>query len=175
MIGAPAGALADPAAPGQPAKLARRAKATLKVTSSAFAANQAIPAEYTCDGTQASPPLTWSAVPKETRSIAVLVDDPDAPGGTFTHLLITGITPDTTALANGGALPAGAVAAKNGKGDVGYTPPCPPTGRHRYVFKVYALETTIPPPATKDDFMAAITGHVLADGQLIGTYQKTAK
>jgi Raf kinase inhibitor-like YbhB/YbcL family protein len=152
----------------------RMAKADLKLTSTAFTANQAIPSQYTCDGTAISPPVAWSAVPGNTRSVALLVEDPDAPDGTFTHWLITGIQPQTTSLAAGAALPQGAVAARNGKGDTGYTGPCPPSGRHRYVFHVYALETTIPSPVTKEDFLASVTGHVLAEGQLIGTYQKSA-
>ncbi|HET9627048.1 MAG TPA: YbhB/YbcL family Raf kinase inhibitor-like protein [Kofleriaceae bacterium] len=164
----PAAALA---APGKATP--RMAKANLKVTSSAFAANQAIPAQYTCDGAATAPPVAWSAVPGNTRSVAILVEDPDAPDGTFTHWLVTGLGPQTTSLAAGAALPQGAVAAKNGKGDTGYSAPCPPTGLHHYVFHVYALETTIPAPSSKEDFLAAITGHVLAEGQLIGTYQKS--
>lgn len=146
--------------------------ATLRVTSTAFAAQQSIPAEYTCDGAQAAPPLAWSRVPAQTRSIALLVEDPDAAGGAFTHWLITGLSPEVSALAAGGALPTGAVAAKNDKGEVGYAAICPPTGRHRYHFRVYALETTIPPPGSKDDFLASIDGHVLAQGELVATYQK---
>jgi Raf kinase inhibitor-like YbhB/YbcL family protein len=168
----PATALADTPSAGKITP--RQAKANLKLTSTAFTANQGIPAQYTCDGGEAAPPLTWSAVPGNTRSIALLVEDPDAPDGTFTHWLVTGIPSTTTSIAAGAGLPAGAAAAKNGKGDTGYTGPCPPSGRHRYVFHVYALETTIPAPATKDDFLASIQGHVLAEGQLIGMYQKTA-
>ena len=151
----------------------RQAKANLKVTSTAFAANQAIPSQYTCDGADSSPPVAWSAVPGNTRSLALLVEDPDAPDGTFTHWLVTGIAPTTTAITTGAGLPAGAVAAKNGKGDTGYTGPCPPSGRHHYYFHVYALETTIPAPATKEDFLGSIDGHVLAEGQLMATYQKS--
>jgi Raf kinase inhibitor-like YbhB/YbcL family protein len=151
----------------------RQAKANLKLTSTAFATNQAIPAQFTCDGSETAPPLTWSAVPGNTRSIALLVEDPDAPDGTFTHWLVTGIPATATSIASGAGLPSGSVAAKNGKGDTGYTGPCPPSGRHRYVFHVYALETTIPNPSTKEDFLASIKGHVLAEGELIGTYQKS--
>jgi Raf kinase inhibitor-like YbhB/YbcL family protein len=158
-----------------PAKTVKRAKASLKVTSTAFTANQAIPADYTCDGAQVPPPLAWSAVPKATRSIAVLVEDPDAPGGSFTHWLITGLPPTMTSLPTGGALPEGAVAAKNGKGEPGYVGPCPPSGRHHYHFHVYALENTVPAPASKDDFLSASDGHVLAEGDLVATYQKVAE
>jgi phosphatidylethanolamine-binding protein (PEBP) family uncharacterized protein len=77
-------------------------------------------------------------------------------------------------LSSGGALPEGSMVAKNGKGDTGYYGPCPPSGRHHYFFHVYALDTTIPGPATKEDFLSSINGHILAEGQLIGTYQKSA-
>jgi Raf kinase inhibitor-like YbhB/YbcL family protein len=149
-------------------------KLQLEVTSSAFRANEPIPSEYTCDGSSATPPLTWSQVPKDTKSVAIFVEDIDAPRGAFTHWLITGISPLTTQLASGGGLPAGAVAAKNSKGEAGYTAPCPPSGKHRYYFHVFALDTNIGAPATKLDFLTAIKGHVLADGQLMGTYQKPA-
>ncbi len=143
------------------------------MTSSAFGANGAIPSEYTCDGAQTTPPLTWSNVPKNTRAAAILIEDPDAPNGAFTHWLVTGIPPAITSLSSGGTLPEGAMVAKNGKGDTGYIGPCPPSGRHHYFFHVYALDTTIPGPATKEDFLSSINGHILAEGQLIATYQKS--
>jgi Raf kinase inhibitor-like YbhB/YbcL family protein len=149
-------------------------RTALQVTSSAFANNAAIPAEYTCDGAQTTPPLSWSNVPKNARTIALLVEDPDAPNGAFTHWLVAGIPGTITSLSSGGALPEGAMVAKNGKGDTGYIGPCPPTGRHHYFFHVYALDTTIPGPATKEDFLSSINGHILAEGQLIGVYQKAA-
>jgi Raf kinase inhibitor-like YbhB/YbcL family protein len=172
LAAAPVTALADsPAASRPTAKQVK--KTSLKVTSSAFAPNGAIPADYTCDGAQTSPPLAWSNVPKNARALAILVEDPDAPNGAFTHWLVTGIAPATTSLAAGAKLPEGAMAARNGKGDTGYSAPCPPGGRHRYFFHVYALDTTIPGPATKEDFLASIDGHVLAEGQLIGVYEKS--
>jgi Raf kinase inhibitor-like YbhB/YbcL family protein len=146
----------------------------LQVTSSAFGANQEIPPKYTCDGTQTTPPVTWSRVPAGTQSIAILIEDPDAPGGMFTHWLVTGIRPTTTALAAGAALPEGATAARNSKGRLGYDGPCPPHGRHRYVFRVFALDSAIPPPKDRDGFLSAIHGHILAEGRLVGTYQRTA-
>jgi Raf kinase inhibitor-like YbhB/YbcL family protein len=146
----------------------------LQVTSSAFGANQEIPPKYTCDGTQTTPPVTWSRVPAGTQSIAILIEDPDAPGGMFTHWLVTGIRPTTTALAAGAALPEGATAARNSKGRLGYDGPCPPHGRHRYVFRVFALDSAIPPPKDRNGFLSAIHGHILAEGRLVGTYQRTA-
>jgi Raf kinase inhibitor-like YbhB/YbcL family protein len=166
----PLTAAAEPAAPAK-----TTAKRTaLRVASSAFTNNGAIPAEYTCDGAQTTPPLSWSNVPKNARTIAVLVEDPDAPTGAFTHWLVTGIPGTITSLASGGALPEGAMVARNGKGDTGYYGPCPPSGRHHYFFHVYALDTTVPGPATKEDFLASINGHILAEGQLIGTVQRSA-
>lgn len=144
---------------------------SLNVTSNAFAANQTIPVEYTCDGSETSPPLSWSNVPKGTKSVAILVEDPDAPSGTFTHWLVTGIPPTTTALP-AGALPAGASVATNDTGKAGYAGPCPPSGRHHYHFKVYALDTTLPKPRTKAEFLSAIKGHVLDQGELVATYQR---
>ncbi|HMG56907.1 MAG TPA: YbhB/YbcL family Raf kinase inhibitor-like protein [Kofleriaceae bacterium] len=172
LAAVPVSAVAEPP-PANTAPAKRITKTALKVTSSAFGANEAIPAEYTCDGAQKSPPLAWSNVPKNTRAVAILIEDPDAPSGAFTHWLVTGIPPATTSLAAGAPLKNGAAAAKNGKGDTGYSGPCPPSGRHHYFFHVYALDTTIPSPATKEDFSSSINGHVLAEGQLIGMYAKS--
>jgi Raf kinase inhibitor-like YbhB/YbcL family protein len=170
LAAVPMTAVAEPAAP---AKTTPK-RTALKVTSSAFTNNGAIPADYTCDGAQTTPPLSWSNVPKSARAVAVLVEDPDAPSGAFTHWLVTGIPGTIASLSSGGALPEGAMVGKNGKGDTGYFGPCPPSGRHHYFFHVYALDTTIPGPATKEDFLSSINGHILAEGQLIGTYQKSA-
>ncbi len=174
LAAVPATVLADTAASSKTTATKRTAKTSLKVTSSAFGANGAIPPEYTCDGAQTTPPLSWSNAPKNTRAVALLIEDPDAPNGAFTHWLITGIPATITSLSSGGTLPDGAMVAKNGKGDTGYIGPCPPSGRHHYFFHVYALDTTIPGPATKEDFLSSINGHILAEGELIGTYQKAA-
>jgi len=166
----PAIALAGPdrtAVPPTPSRL------ELAVTSSAFVANQPIPPEFTCDGNDTPPPLQWSTVPKDTRSVAILVDDADAPKGTFTQWLVTGISPISNSISKS-TPPEGAMEAKNSKGVTGYTGPCPPSGKHRYYFHVFALDTNLAAaPADKAAFLAAINGHVLADGQLMGTYQKT--
>lgn len=152
-------------------KRSEHVPASLEVTSSAFANNQPIPTELTCEGTDPGPPpLTWSRVPTGTKSIALLVDDPDAPSGAFTHWLVTNISPRTTAISGG--LPDGAVPAKNDYGTIGYAPPCPPHGRHHYQFRVYALDIAFHNTMTRAEFLSATRGHVLAMGQLIGTYQK---
>ena len=144
----------------------------IDVSSQAFPANAPIPGEYTCDGEEAAPQLAWTPPPNGTRSVAVLVDDPDAPRGVFTHWLVTGIASSTTELPRGGALPDGAVAAANGKGKHGYAGPCPPTGMHHYHFRVYALDLALPRTMTASQFRSAIQGHVLAQGELIGTYER---
>ncbi len=142
----------------------------LDVTSSAFRANEDIPVEYTCDGANTPPPLAWSQVPRQTKSVAVLVDDPDAPNGVYTHWLVTGISPQTTSLDK--TLPQGAVATGSGTGETHYTAPCPPSGRHHYRFQVYALDTTIGKPANRAAFLKEIRGHVIAQGELVGMYEK---
>jgi hypothetical protein len=153
------------------------APSSIKVTSPAFGAGTAIPQEYTCEGAGESPPLAWSGIPDKTKSIAIVAEDPDTAKGTFTHWIVTGIKPTVTSLSAGASPPEGAVAAKNDKGNVGYTGPCPPSGKHRYVFKVMALDTMLDETAmqTKTDFYAAVKGHVVAQGELVGTYQKHAK
>jgi Raf kinase inhibitor-like YbhB/YbcL family protein len=147
------------------------AAVTLAVTSTAFAAGAALPAELTCQGANTSPPLAWSGAPATTKAFAIVVDDPDAPRGTWVHWVLANIPATTTSLA------AGASAGDAGKtdfGTTGYGGPCPPSGRHRYRFKVYALDAA---PlggagATKAELLAAIAGHVVARGELDGTYEK---
>jgi Raf kinase inhibitor-like YbhB/YbcL family protein len=164
------------AAPALASADATRSKKTaIKVTSTAFSSGGMLPAQFTCEGAQTTPPLAWTNVPPGTQSIAILVDDPDAPGGTFTHWLITGLRPDAKELIAGGALPDGAVPGKNSNGESGYTPPCPPSGKHRYVFHVFAFDRVVALAGSKADFLAASAGHLLADGQLVATYQKGGK
>jgi Raf kinase inhibitor-like YbhB/YbcL family protein len=150
----------------------------IKVSSSAFGNGGKIPAEYTCEGKGAAPPLSWSTVPPGTKTIAVLVEDPDAPGGTFEHFAAFNLPPDRTSLpseavksiAPGSAL----VSAKNSSGTVGFAPICPPSGRHHYRFEVVALDTALDLPVGSDAHAvrAAMQGHVLARGELVGTFSK---
>jgi len=105
----------------------------------------------------------------------VVVEDSEAPKGTFTHWLVTDLPPTTTSLATDAQIPQGAVAAKNDNGSTGYTGPCPPSGTHHYHFHVYALDKEIGPQHTQSDFLSAIRGHVLAEGDLIATYEKMKK
>lgn len=149
---------------------------TITVTSDAFGANGTIPLEHTADGDNIAPPLAWSNVPPGTRSIAILVEDPDAPRRIFVHWVVVGIPPDVTELPAGGELPEGAVHGTNDYGNQGWDGPNPPSGRHRYVFRVFALDNVPDKPGmTKQDLMSAIKGHTLAEGELIGTYDKSPR
>lgn len=171
VLGCSTAALAETPLPQNPSGEPRAGK-TLEVTSDAFEPNGAIPRDFTCEGEDVSPPLSWSNVPPDTQSIAIMVDDPDAPGGTFLHWLVTGISGSATSIRKAADLPERAVAVKNDKGLAGYSGPCPPSGRHRYRFKVFALDRSPGSPQTRTDFERAIQGHVLAHGVLVGTYEK---
>ena len=155
---------------------------TLKITSSAFADGAAIPAKYTCEGNDISPPLAWSGVPAGTKSLVLIVDDPDAPDPkaprmTWVHWVLYNLPPTSTGLAEavGSALPPGTKAGLNDWKRADFGGPCPPIGRHRYFHKLYALDTEIGAltKPTKADIEAAMRGHVLAEAQLMGTYQKS--
>jgi Raf kinase inhibitor-like YbhB/YbcL family protein len=145
--------------------------ASLTVTSSAFADGAVIPRAFTCKGADVSPPLQWSGVPSGARSLALVVDDPDAPGGTFTHWVVFDIDPTATSLA-ADAVPPGARQARNSAGHARYDGPCPPSGRHHYRFRVYVLRSplTVPNGADKDQGLSAIDAKGLADGTLTGTF-----
>jgi Raf kinase inhibitor-like YbhB/YbcL family protein len=155
---------------------------SLTITSTAFAGNGAIPALYTCEGKDLSPPVAWSGVPAGAKSLALIVDDPDAPDPaapkmTWVHWVLYGIPPSATGLAEAvkpAALPSGTREGSNDFGRTAYGGPCPPIGRHRYFFKLYALDTTLADlkQATKAALEKAMQGHVLAQATLVGTYQK---
>jgi Raf kinase inhibitor-like YbhB/YbcL family protein len=158
--------------------LAGAAAATLHVTSSAFVEGDPIPAKYTCQGEDLSPPLSWEGLPDGTQSIALICDDPDAPGGTWVHWVLYDLLP-VTELSEGIAptelLPGGGTQGTNDFRRIGYGGPCPPPGgAHRYFFKVYALDTALglDPGASKSDVERAMEGHILAEGRLMGTYQR---
>ena len=146
----------------------------LAVTSPAFTANGDIPSEYTCEGANGSPELAWSAAPASTKAFALIVDDPDAPDPakpqrTWVHWVVPSLPAAAHSLAKGATPPAG----KNDWGKSEYGGPCPPIGRHRYFFKLYALDADVGKPGmTKAELEAAMKGHVVAEGELVGTYQK---
>lgn len=143
----------------------------MKLTSSAFANEGKIPVLYTCDGGNIHPPLTITGVPDAAKSLALIVDDPDAPGGTFTHWTIWNIRPDTAVIEEG-VVPEKSQEGTNSAGQVGFFPPCPPSGTHRYFFTLYALDATVglDGKATKTDVEKAIAGHVIAQSLLVGVY-----
>ena len=154
----------------------------LTLTSPAFEGDAAIPKLYTCEGADISPPLEWSGLPAATKSLVLIVDDPDAPDPaapkrTWVHWVLYDIPPSAHTLAADEAksgVPAGAQPGLNDWKRTGYGGPCPPIGRHRYFHKLYALDTTLShlKTPTKDQVLAAMKGHVLAEAHLVGTYQK---
>lgn len=147
---------------------------SLKVRSSAFENGAPIPRAHSCEGESVSPPLSWSDLPAGTRSVALIVDDPDAPMGTWVHWVVYNLPPDTMSLAQGARLPAAAQVGVNSGREASYYPMCPPSGRHRYFFKVYALDAQLQglKHPTAADLEKAMQGHILARGELMGTYQK---
>ena len=158
---------------------------TMKVTSSAFQQGGSIPSQYTCEGKDVSPPLSWSGAGSNAKTFALIVDDPDAPDPAkpqrvYVHWVVYNIPAGTSSLpenASKTGMPKGAVQGKNDWGKPEYGGPCPPIGRHRYFFKLYALDTELTglKAATKADIERAVKGHVVDSGELMGTYQKAAK
>ena len=156
---------------------------SISVTSSAFPSQGSIPARYTCEGENISPPLAWSGLPAGTRSLALIVDDPDAPDPaaprtTWVHWVLYDIPAATSSLPENAAGQPGAGVGRDGLNDwkrPGWGGPCPPIGRHRYFFKLFALDTApgdLRAPS-RSALEAAMQGHILARGELVGTYQKT--
>ena len=158
------------------------APVAMKLASGAFAAGAAMPAKYTCEGANVSPPLAWQGVPAGAKSLVLVVDDPDAPDPsapkmTWVHWLLYDLPPTAASLAEGVAhasLPAGAREGTNDFRKAGYGGPCPPIGRHRYLFKLYALDAVLGDLHAPDKpaLEAAMRGHVIGQAQLVGTYEK---
>lgn len=153
-------------------------KSEIVLTSAAFKEGQAIPRQYTCDGVNVSPPLEWTGVPKTAKTLAIIADDPDAPAGTWLHWVLYNIPADNIGFVENVPatenLKAGGFQGKNDFGKIGYGGPCPPSGTHRYLFKIYAIDGELPlqAGATKADLEKAMQGHVVAQGQLMGTYRR---
>ena len=162
---------------------------TIRLTSPAFTEGAMIPREFTCDGADRSPPLEWSGVPQAARSLVLICDDPDAPGGTWSHWVLYDLAPSVTSLDQGVATDLvatlepktvvkqpglTATQGKNDFGKIGYGGPCPPRGVHRYFFRLYALDqrTELAPGATRTAVFKAIAGHILAEGHLMGKYAR---
>jgi Raf kinase inhibitor-like YbhB/YbcL family protein len=168
---------------------------TIQLRSSAFTDGGMIPKAFTCDGSDRSPPLAWSGVPAQAKTLALICDDPDAPMGTWAHWVVLNLPPQVTALKEsvpaGERIPATAVEqpespenglsdarqGKNDFGNLGYGGPCPPGGTHRYFFRLYALDSRLDlgSGATRSELLKAITGHILAEGRIVGKYQRGSK
>jgi Raf kinase inhibitor-like YbhB/YbcL family protein len=146
--------------------------ARMKITSAAFQEGADIPSKFTCDGADTSPALQVADVPSGAKSLALVVDDPDAPSGLFTHWIVWNISPQTSTIEEGSA-PKG-VQGTNDFGKSGYGGPCPPSGTHRYYFKIFALDRELDLPAgtKRSQLDAAMKGHVVAEGQLMGRYAR---
>jgi Raf kinase inhibitor-like YbhB/YbcL family protein len=161
---------------------ARRTTMSLALTSTAFSNGGKIPSKYTCEGDNLSPPLSWTDVPEGTKSLALLVDDPDAPDPerprrVYVHWVVYNISPTVAGFGEGAspkAMPSGSITGVNDSRTSEWDGPCPPIGRHRYFFKLYALDTMLHglSRATKKDLESAIHGHILGQAELMGTYQK---
>ena len=145
----------------------------LQIASPVFPHNGMIPSKFTCDGADVSPALSFANVPGKTRSLALIVDDPDAPAGTWVHWVVWNIGADTREIAEN-AVPPGAIQGTNDFGKQRYGGPCPPSGTHRYYFKLYALDAslTLDPGATKARIEEAMRGHVLSQAELVGLYRR---
>jgi len=144
----------------------------MKLSSTAFENGGAIPAEYTCDGADVSPALSFSDIPENAKSLALIVDDPDAPMGTWVHWVVWNIPPNTTGFSKGEN-----ITFQQGKNDFGkldYGGPCPPSGTHRYYFKLYALDTmlNLETGVTKKHLEDAMSGHIIEKVELMGTYSR---
>ncbi|KPK04011.1 MAG: hypothetical protein AMJ64_14570 [Betaproteobacteria bacterium SG8_39] len=151
----------------------------MRISSTAFSQNAEIPAAHTCEGRDQAPPLAFGDVPAAAKTLALIVDDPDAPDPaapkmTWVHWVVYDIPPATAGLPQGGTLPPGARDGLNDWKRIGYGGPCPPVGRHRYFFKLYALDTVLSfaHPPSKQQLEQAMKGHVLAHAELVGTYAR---
>jgi Raf kinase inhibitor-like YbhB/YbcL family protein len=149
----------------------------LTITSTAFANGEAIPAKYSCNAEGISPPLAWSGTPEAAKSLALIVDDPDAPAGTYVHWVIYNMPAASRGLSEsirpGSQLADGSIQGPNSAGRAGYSPPCPPSGTHRYFFKLYALDSVIDATgAGKNELLKAMQGHILGQGELMGTFTR---
>ncbi len=167
----------QPPAPAAPAQ-GEEAAISIELTSAAFAPGASIPTKYTCDGDDISPPLEWGDPPQDTQSFALVADDPDAPGGMWVHWVLYNLPSETRALPEAvppdAELSDGSRHGQNSWKRLDYGGPCPPSGTHRYFFKLYALDTLLDPDAIKDNkqLLQAMEGHILAQTELMGTYSR---
>jgi Raf kinase inhibitor-like YbhB/YbcL family protein len=163
-----------PTSETQPTATDAPASSDVSLTSSAFADGETVPVKYTCDGDSVSPPLTIAGVPEDAATLALVVDDPDAPGGSFVHWTVYNIDPTTGEVAEG-LVPGDGTEGLNSTLEPGYTGPCPPSGTHRYIFTLYALDVGLQLDAAssgKAEIEAAMQDHILAQAELTGTYAR---
>lgn len=148
-------------------------KQTMKISSPSFEQNSPIPSKFTCQGDNVNPQLNIEGVPSETKSLALIMDDPDAPRGTWVHWVVWNIEPDTKVIAEN-SIPPSCIEGLTDFGTQGYGGPCPPSGVHRYFFKLYALSDTLDLPKTTNKALLekAMEGKIIAKAELIGNYQK---
>ncbi len=146
----------------------------MQIMSSAFSDGENIPTQYTCEGSDISPPLSWQGIPAGAKTLVLIVDDPDAPMGTWDHWVVFNIPPSTTQIAADGKFPAETKDGKNSWGKAGWGGPCPPSGTHHYQFKLYALDIvlTLANNTSKATIEKAMRGHVLAETKIVGLYKK---
>ena len=159
--------------------LAEGATEKIDVRSSAFGDGDRIPSDFTCEGADMSPPIEWAGVPANAQSLAVIVEDPDAPARNWTHWLVYDLPPSMTQLPSGipeeGMIFGLGSQGRTDFGKSGYRGPCPPSGEHHYFFKVYALNAMLrlKPGISRQELLEAMQGHILAEGVLMGTYERS--
>jgi len=148
-------------------------KSNMKITSSAFRNNESIPKKYTCDGENINPPLTFNELPLTAKSLVLILDDPDAPGGDFVHWTLWNISPETTEIGEG-SIPSEVKEGVTDFNKTGYGGPCPPSGTHRYQFKLYALDINLELDSNskKSDIEKAMSGHIIDHALLVGLYER---
>lgn len=149
----------------------------IEISSSAIGNDGAIPEKYTCDGESINPPLVFANIPREAKSLALIMEDPDVPrtirmDGIWDHWIVWNIPPDTAIIEDG--VPPSGIFGMNTNGEIGYAPPCPPDGTHRYIFKLFALKQmlALPEGANKQELLASMEGKILDQAELIGTYYR---
>lgn len=148
---------------------------SFKLISPAFEQNKNIPVRFSCKGADIAPPLTWQHAPATTKSFALICDDPDAPKGTWVHWVVYNLPANITSLSeNSNIASLGGIEGINSSNKNGYNGPCPPSGTHRYFFKLYAVDTmlTLKPGATKEELLQALQGHIVGEAELMGTFSK---
>ena len=149
-------------------------KMKIKVESSAFNEGEMIPSKFTCTGDNISPQIRWEKPSEKTKSFTLIVDDPDAPGKGFVHWVVFNIPADKTEISENESLSDNIIIGRNGSGNNSYTGPCPPSGTHRYFFKIYALDTMLDAndKINKDELLNKMQGHIISSGQLMGKFSK---